>query len=105
MHTASRQIADRLPAAAALSAERGLNDTKIEDVAAATGVPEATLYYYFAGKEDILAFPSKTCSRRSQARSAASWTAAVAVLTDCTRHLGTAARDGSATGFPPRVDR
>ncbi|KUI03938.1 TetR family transcriptional regulator [Mycolicibacterium acapulense] len=50
------QIADRLSAAAALFAERGLNDTKIEDVAAATGVPKATLYYYFAGKEDILAF-------------------------------------------------
>lgn len=50
------QIAERLPAAAALFAERGLNDTKIEEVAAATGVPKATLYYYFAGKEDILAF-------------------------------------------------
>jgi AcrR family transcriptional regulator len=28
----------------------------MEDVAAATGVPKATLYYYFEGKEDILAF-------------------------------------------------
>jgi AcrR family transcriptional regulator len=37
-------------------AERGLNDTKIEDVAAATGIAKATLSYYFAGKEDILAF-------------------------------------------------
>jgi AcrR family transcriptional regulator len=50
------QIAERLPAAAELFAERGLNDTKIEDVAAATGIAKATLYYYFAGKEDILAF-------------------------------------------------
>ena len=50
------QIAERLPAAAELFAERGLNDTKIEDVAAATGVAKATLYYYFAGKEEILAF-------------------------------------------------
>lgn len=56
MRKVPRQISDRLPAAAALFAERGLNDTKIEDVAAATGVPKATLYYYFAGKEDILAF-------------------------------------------------
>ncbi|NDJ91984.1 TetR/AcrR family transcriptional regulator [Mycolicibacter kumamotonensis] len=56
MREVPAQIADRLPAAAALFAERGLNDTKIEDVAAATGVPKATLYYYFAGKEDILAF-------------------------------------------------
>jgi AcrR family transcriptional regulator len=56
MREVPAQIADRLPAAAALFAERGLNDTKIEDVAAATGVPKATLYYYFAGKEAILAF-------------------------------------------------
>ena len=50
------QIAERLPAAAELFAKRGLNDTKIEDIAAATGIAKATLYYYFAGKEDILAF-------------------------------------------------
>lgn len=56
MREVPRQIADRLPAAAALFAERGLNDTKIEEIAAATGVPKATLYYYFDGKEDILAF-------------------------------------------------
>ncbi|BBY05856.1 TetR/AcrR family transcriptional regulator [Mycobacterium noviomagense] len=49
-------IAERLPAAAQLFAERGLNDTKIEDVAAATGIAKATLYYYFAGKDEILAF-------------------------------------------------
>lgn len=56
MREVPAQIAQRLPAAAALFAERGLNDTKIEDVAAATGIAKATLYYYFAGKEDILAF-------------------------------------------------
>ena len=43
-------------AAAQLLAEYGLDATKMEDIAAATGVPKATLYYYFAGKEDILAF-------------------------------------------------
>ena len=43
-------------AAAELLAEYGLDATKMEDIAAATGVPKATLYYYFAGKEDILAF-------------------------------------------------
>lgn len=56
MRKVPRQIADRLPAAADLFAEKGLNDSKIEDVAAVTGVPKATLYYYFAGKEEILAF-------------------------------------------------
>ena len=50
------QIAERLPAAAELFAERGLNDTEIEDIAAAIGIAKAALYYYFAGKKDILAF-------------------------------------------------
>lgn len=56
MRKVPRQIAERLTAAADLFAEKGLNDSKIEDVAAVTGVPKATLYYYFSGKEDILAF-------------------------------------------------
>lgn len=56
MRRVPAQIAARLPAAAELFAERGLENTKVEDVATATGVPKATLYYYFAGKEEILAF-------------------------------------------------
>ncbi|CAB4895776.1 MAG: TetR family transcriptional regulator [Actinobacteria bacterium] len=56
MREVPSSIAARLPAAAELFAERGLDATKIEDVAAATGVPKATLYYYFSGKEEILAF-------------------------------------------------
>jgi TetR/AcrR family transcriptional regulator len=49
-------IAQRLTPAAELFADRGLDQTKIEDVADATGIAKATLYYYFSGKEDILAF-------------------------------------------------
>lgn len=49
-------IAAKLPRAADLIAERGLADTKIEDLAEATGIPKATLYYYFTGKEEILVF-------------------------------------------------
>lgn len=56
MRAVPGQIAARLTAAAELFADRGVDNTKIEDVAAATGVPKATLYYYFAGKEEILAF-------------------------------------------------
>ncbi len=56
MRKIPRQISERLSAAADLFADKGLNDSKIDDVAAVTGVPKATLYYYFAGKEDILAF-------------------------------------------------
>ena len=56
MRVVPGQIAAKLTAAAELFADRGVDNTKIEDVAAATGVPKATLYYYFAGKEEILAF-------------------------------------------------
>jgi AcrR family transcriptional regulator len=49
-------IAERLEAAAQVFADNGFDQTRIEDVAEATGVPRATLYYYFAGKEDILAW-------------------------------------------------
>ena len=47
---------EKVLAAAELFADRGLDATKMEDIAVATGVPKATLYYYFEGKEDILAF-------------------------------------------------
>jgi AcrR family transcriptional regulator len=47
---------EKVLAAAALFAEHGLDATKMEDIAAATGVPKATLYYYFEGKEEILTF-------------------------------------------------
>jgi AcrR family transcriptional regulator len=49
-------IAAKLPAAAAVFAERGFDDAKIDEVAKRVGIPRATLYYYFSGKEDILAF-------------------------------------------------
>lgn len=47
---------EKVLVAAELFAESGLDATKMEDIAATTGVPKATLYYYFEGKEDILAF-------------------------------------------------
>ncbi|SUA03873.1 transcriptional regulatory protein [Mycolicibacterium fortuitum] len=49
-------VAEKLYAATDLIAARGLQNTKIEDIATASGVPKATLYYYFKGKDDILAF-------------------------------------------------
>ncbi len=55
MRTLPSSIASKLGAAAELFAERGLDQAKMEDVAQITGVPKATLYYYFAGKEEILA--------------------------------------------------
>jgi TetR/AcrR family transcriptional regulator len=56
MRTLPANLADRLPLAAETFAERGFEQTRIEDVAEAVGIPKATLYYYFAGKEEILAF-------------------------------------------------
>lgn len=49
-------IAERLPLAATAFATRGFDSTRIDDVAEATGIPRATLYYYFRGKEEILAY-------------------------------------------------
>jgi AcrR family transcriptional regulator len=37
-------------------AARGFEDTRMDDLAEATGVPKATLYYHFGGKEEILAW-------------------------------------------------
>src|SRR6187551_2339934 len=47
---------EKLLNAAQLFADQGLDATKMEEIAATTGVPKATLYYYFKSKEDILAF-------------------------------------------------
>ena len=49
-------ITERLEAAAQVFADHGFDQTRIEDLAEATGIPRATLYYHFAGKEDILAW-------------------------------------------------
>ena len=52
----TEQIANALPAAATVFAERGIDATRMEDIAAATGIPRATLYYHFGSKEDILSW-------------------------------------------------
>jgi len=39
------KLASKLYGAAELIADRGLDATKIEDIAEATGIPKATLYY------------------------------------------------------------
>jgi TetR/AcrR family transcriptional regulator len=56
MRVVPEGIAERLEAAARVFADHGFDQTRIEDLAEATGIPRATLYYYFAGKEDILAW-------------------------------------------------
>jgi AcrR family transcriptional regulator len=41
--------------AAELFAERGLDGATMSDIAEVTGIPRATLYYYFEGKEAVFA--------------------------------------------------
>lgn len=56
MRSVPAQIAIKLHQALPLIAGQGLEQTKIDEIADTTGVPKATLYYYFSGKEEILAF-------------------------------------------------
>jgi len=48
-------LADKLTAAASAFAS-SYEDVGMGDIAKASGIPRATLYYYFAGKDDVLAF-------------------------------------------------
>jgi AcrR family transcriptional regulator len=48
-------MAARVMAAAELFAERGLDGATMSDIAEATGIPRATLYYHFEGKEAVFA--------------------------------------------------
>ena len=56
MRQVPAELASKLYGAAELIAERGLADAKIDEIADSAGIPKATLYYYFSGKEEILAF-------------------------------------------------
>lgn len=42
--------------AAETFAEGGYDAARMEDLANATGIPTSTMYYYFAGKQELLAF-------------------------------------------------
>lgn len=55
MREVPASITTRLHLAAERIAERGLDHTKVDDIAGLAGIPRATLYYHFAGKEEILA--------------------------------------------------
>src|SRR5689334_18000322 len=48
-------MAAKVMAAAPLFAERGLDGAPMSDIAEVTGIPRATLYYYFEGKEAVFA--------------------------------------------------
>lgn len=48
-------LADKL-AVGASAFTWAFGDVRMEDIATASGIPRTTLYYYFAGRDDILAF-------------------------------------------------
>lgn len=49
-------MVERLARAADAFAEDGFESARIEDIAKATGIPRATLYYHFRSKENVLGF-------------------------------------------------
>jgi TetR/AcrR family transcriptional regulator len=56
MRNVPESIAQRMDVAAKTFAEKGFEATRIEDLAEATGIPRATLYYYFDGKAAVFGF-------------------------------------------------
>jgi len=48
-------IADKLSSVTGTFAV-AFDEVRMDDIASASGIPRATLYYYFAGKDDVLAF-------------------------------------------------
>lgn len=56
MRKVPAKLASKLYDAAELIAERGLDGTKIDDIAEVTGIPKATIYYHLDGKNGVLAF-------------------------------------------------
>jgi AcrR family transcriptional regulator len=49
-------LRERLELAVSAFAVKGFEGTRMEDVAEVTGIPKATLYYHFQGKEQILSW-------------------------------------------------
>lgn len=56
MRVLPEAIARRQAVLAETFAAKGFDETRMEDLAEAAGIPKATLYYHFAGKEEILAW-------------------------------------------------
>jgi len=51
-----QELAEKLLEASALMPEGSGFDVSVDDVAAMSGIPRATLYYYFSGKDDLVQF-------------------------------------------------
>ena len=58
------ELSDKLMAAASEAATGAGLSMSVDDLAKASGVPRATLYYYFSGKDDLVSFYVGTMLRR-----------------------------------------
>jgi AcrR family transcriptional regulator len=58
------ELSDKLMTAASVAATGPGLSMSMDDLAKATGVPRATLYYYFGGKDDLISFYVGTMMRR-----------------------------------------
>jgi AcrR family transcriptional regulator len=56
MERVSAAMAERLARAAGAFSEKGFESASIDDIAKATGIPRATLYYHFRSKDNVLGF-------------------------------------------------
>lgn len=56
MRQVSERLRSRMRSAAEVFATHGFDASTIEMISEATGVPSSTLYYNFAGKEEVLSF-------------------------------------------------
>ena len=54
-HAVPEGLASRLSESAE-SFTAGFHDIRMEDIAKASGIPRATLYYHFSGKDEVLTF-------------------------------------------------
>jgi AcrR family transcriptional regulator len=56
---AKRSVPDEIAAKLLAGADRlsvGFGDARMDDIAEASGIPRATLYYYFPGRQNVLTF-------------------------------------------------
>ncbi len=58
------ELSDKLMTAASVAATGPGLSMSMDDLAKASGVPRATLYYYFGGKDDLVSFYVGTMMRR-----------------------------------------
>lgn len=56
MRATPRWLTESEAAVAGVFARLGFDGARMEDLAEATGVPRATLYYHFSGKDEVLAW-------------------------------------------------